>query len=64
MPDSDSVAWLTITDLLAEAEDARDSGEKVDIDYHPSGYPAQIEIGSLAADAGTRYTISDVQPLP
>lgn len=64
MPDSESVAWLTIPDLLAEAEDARDSGEKVDIDYHPSGYPAQIEIGSLAADAGTRYTISDVQPLP
>jgi hypothetical protein len=37
--------------------------DPVRVEYHPRGYPVVIEIGSLAADAGVRYSVGNVQRL-
>jgi hypothetical protein len=65
MPSSDAVPWFTIERLFEQIEEAEAAGtQPVRVAYHPRGYPTEIEIGSLAADAGVHYTVSNVEPLP
>ena len=63
MPTSGPVDWYTIQQLLELVDQARPDGQTVQVEFHSSGYPKLIEIGSLAADAGVRYHVSDVERL-
>lgn len=63
MTPSGSVTWPTVGELLRQAAEARALGTEARVRLDPSGYPAEIEIGSLAADAGVRYTVANVVPL-
>jgi hypothetical protein len=56
------VPWYTVEDLFRLVQDAQRAGTaELRVEYHPSGYPALIEIGSFAADAAVRYTVGDVR---
>lgn len=61
MPKNDALQWPTIEQLFREIREARNAGQMVRVEYHRSGYPVSIEIGSLAADAGVRYTVGNVR---
>jgi hypothetical protein len=64
MPHSEAVPWYTIEQLFGQIEEAQAAGiQSVRVEYHPLGYPSEIEIGSLAADAGVHYTVKNVEPL-
>lgn len=64
MPHTEAIPWYTIDELLALVEDAQaQGGQEVRVQFHQDGYPLQIEIGSLAADAGVHYTVANVVPL-
>ncbi len=63
VPPSPAIPWYTVDELLRQAEVAREDGQEVRVDYHADGHPAQIEIGSLAADAGVIYNISNLAAL-
>jgi hypothetical protein len=58
-------AWPTIADLVREVEEARDRGEKnLVVRYDDKlGYPTFIEIGTLANDAGVRYSAAKLEYL-
>jgi len=58
--------WPTIEDLVQEIEEARRRGEKnLIVRYDEKlGYPTFIEIGTLANDAGVRYTAENLEYLP
>lgn len=60
---SEVVAWPTIEELFEMIERAEADGERVSVEFAPSGYPSVIEIGELAADAGTNYLISNAADL-
>lgn len=57
--------WHTIADLFDLISEARTNAtEPLVVRYHPRlGYPMHIETGSLAADAGVVYSVSDLEPL-
>lgn len=60
----EAVGALTIEALFDRIAEAQANGEHTAAEYHPTlGYPAVVEIGSLAADAGIRYHVSDVARL-
>jgi hypothetical protein len=63
MPHNEAIPWYTIDELLRQVEEAEREGQEVRVEYHPDGYPVEIEIGSLAADAGVRYLVSNMGPL-
>lgn len=58
-------SWPTIEDLIQEVEEARGRGEKnLVVRYDEElGYPTFIEIGTLANDAGVRYTAANLEYL-
>lgn len=60
---SENVTWPTVDELLRQVAEAEASGTEARVRYHESGYPAEIEIGSLAADAGVRFTVASLVPL-
>jgi hypothetical protein len=57
--------WPTIEDLVREVDEARGRGEKnLVVRYDEKlGYPTFIEIGTLANDAGVRYTAENLEYL-
>lgn len=57
--------WPTVPELFDRIAEAEEEGvEPRVIRYDPRlGYPSHVEIGSLAADAGIVYTVSDLGPL-
>jgi hypothetical protein len=58
------VPWYTVDDLFRLVQNARSSGrERLLVEYHPSGYPMMIEIGTLENDAGVRYLVGGVRRL-
>jgi hypothetical protein len=64
MPGGDAVPWYTIEQLFDQIEEAQAAGtQPVRVEYHRRGHPTEIEIGSLAADAGVRYIVGDPRPL-
>jgi hypothetical protein len=55
----------TIDKLFDYIEAAADEGTYLDVKYHASlGYPTEAEIGTLANDAGVRYSVGNVQRVP
>jgi hypothetical protein len=60
---SEAIPWYTIDELIRQVEEAEARGEEVQVARHPDGYPTEIEIGSLAADAGVRYEVANLTPL-
>lgn len=58
----EGLQWRTIPDLFRVISDARqDEVTPLTVQYDPElGYPAHIEAGSLAADAGVIYTVSNL----
>lgn len=63
VPPSESLTWPTVDELLRQVAEARAAGMEARVRWHAAGYPAEVEIGSLAADAGVRYTIANLVPL-
>jgi hypothetical protein len=64
LPRTASVPWYTIEDLFRLIRDAERAGTRpLVVRYHPQGYPTEIELGTLANDAGVRYSIENVVPL-
>ncbi len=64
MPASDLVTWYTVEDLFEQIREAQAAGiEPIRVQYHEWGYPLEIEIGSLAADAGVHYRVRNLEPL-
>jgi hypothetical protein len=64
LPVDGGPGWYTIEDLFGMIEQAARAGRsRLEVTYHPAGYPAEVTIGELAADAGVRYTVSAVRPL-
>lgn len=59
------VEWIVTVDRLFEVMRlARQAGTPVRAVYHHGmGYPAEVEIGMLADDSGTLYTIQNLRPL-
>jgi hypothetical protein len=59
------VSWILTVDRLFEAmRQASSIGTPVRAVYHPQlGYPTEVEIGMLADDSGTLYTIQNLRPL-
>lgn len=57
--------WFTVPDLFRVIDAARRDGvTPLDVRYDPDlGYPTSIEAGSLAADAGAVYSVSNLRPL-
>lgn len=57
--------WIVTVDRLFELmRQARQAGTPVRAVYHHGmGYPAEVEIGMLADDSGTLYTIQNLRPL-
>lgn len=62
----EGLRWPTVPDLFRVMSEARENGvTPLIVRYDPQlGYPAHIEAGSLAADAGIIYTVSNLAPLP
>jgi len=61
----EGLRWYTVPDLfrvISEAQDSRVTPLTVQYDAQ-LGYPVSIEAGSLAADAGVVYTVSNLQRL-
>jgi hypothetical protein len=58
-------SWPTIEELVREIDDARARGEQnLVVRYDEKlGYPTFIEIGTLANDAGVRYTAEKLEYL-
>lgn len=55
----------TIDQLFDFISAAANEGTYLDVKYHASlGYPTEAEIGTLANDAGVRYSIGNVQRVP
>jgi hypothetical protein len=55
----------TIEQLFDEIAEAASEGTYLDVQYHSSqGYPTEAEIGTLANDAGVRYSVGNVQRVP
>jgi hypothetical protein len=55
---------MTVDELFDRILQAQASGEPTDVEYHPTlGYPTVAEIGTLAADAGIRYHVTELAPL-
>lgn len=55
----------TIEQLFDYIARAAGEGTYLDVKYHPSlGYPTVAEIGTLANDAGVRYSVGNVQRIP
>ena len=55
----------TIDELFDAIDAAADEGTYLDVKYHSSlGYPTEAEIGTLANDAGVRYSVGSVQRVP
>jgi hypothetical protein len=64
LPRSESAPWYTIEDLFRLIQDAERSGTRpLIVRYHAAGYPTLIELGTLASDAGVRYTVENVVTL-
>lgn len=64
MPISEAVPWYTVEELFQQIEEAQAAGiEPLNVQYHARGYPLEIEIGSLAADAGVHYSLRNLEPL-
>jgi hypothetical protein len=63
VPLSPAIPWYTVDELLRQADVAQADGQEVRVEYHADGFPSQIEIGSLAADAGVIYNISNLSRL-
>ncbi|HYR07938.1 MAG TPA: DUF6174 domain-containing protein [Longimicrobium sp.] len=59
------VEWIVTVDRLFELiRQASQAGTPVRAAYHPElGYPTEAEIGMLADDSGTLYTIQNLRPL-
>jgi hypothetical protein len=59
------VEWIVTVDRLFEVmRQASSAGTPVRAMYHPElGYPTEAEIGLLADDSGTLYTIQNLRPL-
>ena len=59
------VEWIVTVDRLLEVmQQASVAGTPVRAVYHPElGYPTEAEIGMLADDSGTLYTIRNLRPL-
>jgi hypothetical protein len=55
--------WRTIPDLFRVISEARQNGvTPLIVQYDPQlGYPVRIEAGSLAADAGVIYAVSNLE---
>jgi hypothetical protein len=52
----------TIDQLFDYIAEAADEGTYLDVRYHSTlGYPTEAEIGTLANDAGVRYSVGSVQ---
>ncbi|HEY7769658.1 DUF6174 domain-containing protein [Longimicrobium sp.] len=52
----------TIEELFGYIARAAAEGTYLDVKYHSSlGYPTEAEIGTLANDAGARYSVGNVQ---
>ena len=62
---AEGLYWRTVPELFRVIEGARRDGvTPLEVRYDPElGYPTSIEAGSLAADAGAVYTVSNLQPL-
>lgn len=64
LPRTASAPWYTIEELFRLVRDAERAGVRpLRVRYHPLGYPAEIELGTLASDAGVRYSVENVVPL-
>jgi hypothetical protein len=59
------VEWIVTVDRLFEVmRQASAAGTPVRATYHPElGYPTEAEVGMLADDSGTLYTIQNLRPL-
>lgn len=64
--DAGFASWPTIEELEQEIEEARARGEQNLVVRRDEklGYPTFIEIGTLANDAGVRYTAENLEYLP
>jgi outer membrane lipoprotein-sorting protein len=61
---SENVRWHTVDDLFRRIADAKANQSELRVTYDPRlGYPTRVEIGSLAADAGVIYIVSNLRPL-
>jgi Family of unknown function (DUF6174) len=64
VPETFWVAFPTVDELFDQIEKARAEGTPVVARYDERlGYPVDVTIGSLAADAGIRHTLRDLEPL-
>ncbi len=63
MQPSEGISWPTVSELLRQVDEARAAGTETRVEFHASGYPTEVEIGSLAADAGIRYNLANLTPL-
>ncbi len=60
-----SLGIPTIDELFDYIAEAADEGTYLDVKYQSSmGYPTEAEIGTLANDAGVRYSVGNVQRVP
>ena len=55
-----NLSWPTVSELLRQVDEARAAGTEARVEFHASGYPTEVEIGSLAADAGIRYNLANL----
>lgn len=63
-PLTDLAPYPSITALFDRAIETRSGGGHVSVAYDTThGFPARIEIGTLANDAGTMYTLGALRPL-
>jgi hypothetical protein len=55
---------LTVDGVFERIAEGLRNGRPVAAEYHPTlGYPTSAEVGTLANDAGTRYELSELEPL-
>jgi hypothetical protein len=64
IPSEEWLHLLTVDAVFERIAEGMRNGQPVTAEYHPTlGYPTRAEVGTLANDAGTRYELSDLEPL-
>lgn len=64
VPPESWAEYPTVDALFDRIAQARAAGEFTEVTFHPTlGYPVEATIGTLANDAGTRHTLSGLEPL-